>query len=974
MLKLRRLSLILSIILLVQTIVVACTNKQTQDNIKVVKEKDIKHQTVEEKKGCKLIVHYYRYDNNYDRWSFWIWPEGKEGKAYNFTGEDDFGKIAEVEFSEKLTRVGIIPRLGEWEKKDINMDRFIDLKGDVTEVWMVQGIEEIFYSKDEVDTKPRIKGAYLDSKKDIVVELTNEINLTNKDNEGFIVKVNDKAVDIEKVEGVKVKQRDIEKKGYELLVNDTKIKFVFSPREHNYSIKDGDKVYVIGDFNNYTVSKEYEMEYDKLYNAYKLLKDVGEDKEINFGDTFSFVVHNNDKEIFKSNSLTVDKYLGKITKLLKITLKDDVDFLKKIVVYHKDFIEKKTELRKVLDMEEFIYTGKDLGANYTKDYTLFKVWSPVAEKMKVAIYDNYDDDMGKVYEMNKKEQGVWELKLKGDYKNKYYNYRVTINGVEKETPDPYTKGATANGKKGMIVDFSSINPEGWENHKIPKPIKPTEAVIYEMHVRDFSVDENSGITHKGKYLAFTEKGTRGPNGVATGLDHLKELGITHVHLLPVYDFASVDETREGQYNWGYDPYLYNVPEGSYSTNPYDGAVRIKEFKEMVKALHENGIRVIMDVVYNHTYSVGNSPFDILVPKYYYRTTADGSYSNGSGCGNETASERPMMRKFIIDSVKFWAQEYKIDGFRFDLMALHDIETMKEVVKELRSINPNILIYGEPWTGGTSTLSPTLQIRKGKQRGLGLAVFNDDIRNAIKGDNDGIGVGFVSGGFGLENQVKTGIVGSIYYDDKIHGFTDSPTETINYVSSHDNLCLFDKFEKSNPNNTPEERERMNRLALSIVLTSQGIPFIQGGTEILRTKQGVHNSYNAGDEINKIDWNRKNIYKETFEYIKGLIALRKSQKVMTLDNAEDIRKSLRFIDTPQNTIGYLLSSPFEEDYKHIVIVHNANKDEVKVKLPLDGEWTVIANEYEVNQKGVTRGKKSFTNEVTVAPLSTYILYQK
>ena len=394
---------------------------------------------------------------------------------------------------------------------------------------------------------------------------------------------------------------------------------------------------------------------------------------------------------------------------------------------------------------------------------------------------------------------------------------------------------------------------------------------------------------------------------------------------------------------------------------------------MVKTLHENDIRVVMDVVYNHTYTIGDSPFDILVPKYYYRMNKSGDYTNGSGCGNETASERAMMRKFIVDSVKFWATEYKIDGFRFDLMALHDIETMKEVERELRKINPNILIYGEPWTGGTSALSPTLQLKKGSQKGMNIAVFNDDIRNAIKGDNDGVGLGFVNGKLFLETEIKKGIAGGIQYNSIIKGFTEWPGETINYVSSHDNLALFDKFEKSNPEATALEREKMSRLAISIVLTSEGIPFIQGGTEILRTKNGNHNSYIAGDEVNKLDWSRKITYRETFEYIKNLIELRKSQKVLTLDNAEDIKESLSFIEAPAKSVAYLLNSTVQGDYKNLLIVHNANREVITIKLPISGQWKVIANEFEVNKDGVKTGKTEFWEEVEVAPLSTYILYK-
>ena len=634
------------------------------------------------------------------------------------------------------------------------------------------------------------------------------------------------------------------------------------------------------------------------------------------------------------------------------------------------FKERDLIMGNILDNQEFIYDGDDLGAVYNKLYTTFKVWAPTVDKITLIIYEDFNDDLGQKHEMIKLEKGVWGLKLKGDFKNRYYNYLVLNGGTEKETPDIYAKSASANGKKGMIVDFHSINPINWEDHKKPIPINRTEAIIYEIHVRDFSVSEDSGIKNKGKYLAFTEKNTKTTGGVVTGLDHLKELGVTHVHLLPVFDFASVDETKDG-YNWGYDPYLYNVLEGSYATNSQDGIVRISEFKTMVQALHENGICVIMDVVYNHTFTIGNSPMDILVPGYYYRKDDACNYTNGSGCKNETASEKPMMRKFIVDSIKFWAQEYKIDGFRFDLMALHDIDTMKEVTRQAKIINPNIIIYGEPWTGGPSSLPESMQLRKGSQRGMQISVFNDDLRNAIKGDNDGNEVGFVNGRGGLELEIKKGIVGAINFYSEICNFTQEPGEAINYVSSHDNLCLYDKFEKSNPNNTPFEREKMNRLALSIILTSQGVPFIQGGAEILRTKQGNNNSYNAGDTVNEIKWSRKAEFSETYEYIKGLITLRKSQKVMTLDNASDVRKSLLFIETPSNCVAYQLTSTFSDDYSKLILIHNSNNEEIKVSLPDNDEWKVLANEYEVNKIGVSKGAKTCINEVRIPSLTTYIL---
>jgi len=627
-------------------------------------------------------------------------------------------------------------------------------------------------------------------------------------------------------------------------------------------------------------------------------------------------------------------------------------------------------MENILESSEVNYFGSDLGAVYNTHYTMFKVWAPTVEKITVVMYETFNEELGQKHVMTKGQEGVWELKLHGDFKNKYYNYLVSNNGVEKETPDIYAKGCTANGKKGMIVDFESINPINWESHLRPLNINRTEAVLYELHVRDFSISVDSGIENKGKYLAFTEKNTKTSEGVVTGLDHLKDLGITHVHLLPVYDFASIDETVGG-YNWGYDPYLYNVPEGSYATDSTDGTVRIKEFKTMIQALHKNGIGVIMDVVYNHSYALENSPMDILVPGYYYRKDEKGNYSNGSGCGNEIASERPMVRKFIVDSIMFWTQEYKIDGFRFDLMALHDIETMKEVILQAKLINPNIIIYGEPWTGGHSALEPSKQLKKGSQKGMQMSLFNDDMRNAIKGDNDGSWTGFVNGRGGLEVEIKKGIVGGIKYSNQICNFTQEPGESINYVSSHDNLCLYDKFEKSNPNYTPLQREKMSRLALSIILTSQGVPFMQGGTEILRTKQGNHNTYNSSDAVNEISWSRKAEYMETYEYIKGLISLRKSQKVMTLDNASEVRKSLVFLEAPFNCVVYELTSPFKEDYSKLIIIHNSNTEEIKVVLPDSNEWKILGNEYEVNKTGVSKGMKTCTNEVKIPSISTYIL---
>ncbi|MCR1898974.1 type I pullulanase [Irregularibacter muris] len=622
-------------------------------------------------------------------------------------------------------------------------------------------------------------------------------------------------------------------------------------------------------------------------------------------------------------------------------------------------------------LDSFFYPGNDLGATYRKSHTLFKVWAPTQRNISLILYQEHDRERGTIYPMKRGEKGIWELKLKGEYKNKYYNYIIDSGDKSIEVTDPYAKGATINGEKGMIVDFKSLNPMDWKHHPRPQMASPTQAIIYEMHIRDFSMDKSSGMKNRGKFISFTETNTTNTKGDDTGVDYLKELGITHIHLLPIFDFGSVKEEKHHEYNWGYDPVLYNVPEGSYSTDPYHGEIRIRELKDTIYCLHQQDIGVIMDVVYNHTYIAENHPLELLVPGYYHRTDKKGNFTNGSGCGNELASERQMVRKYILDSLCFWAREYQIDGFRFDLMALHDQDTMNIIERELKKINPNIILYGEPWIGGPSSLPPPLQFTKGSQRGKNIALFNDEFREAIKGDNDGRGLGFVTGAKGLEEEIKRGIVGSIYYNEHIQGFAQEPIESVNYVSAHDNLTLYDKIEKSCPYATAEEKIKMNKLALSIILTSQGIAFIHGGAEILRSKKGYPNSYNMGDDINQVNWDDRYRYKDNVDYIKGLIALRKTQRVMTLSRAEEVKKHLKFIKSPPNVVAYRLTSPYQGDYAKILIIHNANREKVEIYLPDEEKWKVIANAQEVNIYGVTKEEKYFRGKIKLEPLSTHIL---
>lgn len=621
------------------------------------------------------------------------------------------------------------------------------------------------------------------------------------------------------------------------------------------------------------------------------------------------------------------------------------------------------------NFEEYpVYNGDDLGYTFNPFSSKFRLWAPTAEKVYLCLFKG---DEKREIEMKRSEGGTWIVEVKENLKNTLYTYKILRKGELVETVDPYAKALTANGTHGVVIDLKDTDPPGWSEDVKPTFNNFVDAIIYELHVRDFSVHRDSGIKNKGKYLAFTEKGTSYKE-VKTGLDHLVELGITHVHLLPIQDFASVDELKGG-YNWGYDPYHYFVPEGSYAVDPNDPISRIKEVKEMILSLHRAGIRVVMDVVYNHTYTVLNSIFDKVEPGYFYRHNPDGSYSNGSGCGNETASEKPMVKKLIIDSLKYWVKEYHVDGFRFDLMGLHDIDAMEEIEKTLHSIEPSLLLYGEPWTAGPSVLPVEKQLLKGAQKGTRIAVFNDNFRNAIKGFPDDESKGFATGKKNAEKHIMRGVVGSIEYSAEIKDFTLNPQETVNYISCHDNLTLWDKISKSNPDATEEEKILMDKLATMIILTSQGIPFIHAGEEFLRTKNCNNNSFNAGDEINQLEWPRKLIYKEVFEYYQGLIKLRKEHPSFRMQTGEEIKSKLHFIKSPKNTIAFLISDNANNDpWEKITVIYNPTKSKVEVKLP-QGNWKVVVDNRKAGILPIEKGDWTLSGStLTVPPLSGMVLF--
>jgi pullulanase len=637
-------------------------------------------------------------------------------------------------------------------------------------------------------------------------------------------------------------------------------------------------------------------------------------------------------------------------------------------------------MRHILD--RFYYEGDDLGFSYRPHESVFKVWAPTAAAVSVALYDHgsappgqppgENRDAALLHKMERDAStGVWQARVPGDLRGRYYLYRVEFpGGAIRWAVDPYARAVGVNGLRGMAINLAATDPPGFREDPRPALAAPTDAVIYELHVRDLSLHPHSGIVHKGKFLGLAETGTKNAGGLSTGLDHIRELGITHIHLLPSFDFKTIDETGQSpvQFNWGYDPQNYNAPEGSYATDPFDGAVRIREFKEMVQALHRRGLGLIMDVVYNHTYSAEDSCFSALVPGWYYRTDSRGRYTDGSACGNETASERSMVRKFILDSVTYWAREYRIDGFRFDLMGLHDIDTMNAIRRELDKIDPAIILYGEGWTGGESPLPPSQRAVKANAPLLarGIAVFSDDLRDGIRGSVFYAGeTGFVSAGAAPEKtpaeggkaavpnlrveDVKFGIVGAVEHPQvDIHRvsysdnfWADVPGRAVNYASAHDNLTLWDKLAATNPGADEETLVRLNKLAAAIVLTSQGIPFFQAGEEMARTKGGNDNSYNAPDTVNMLDWNRKSRFTSLIAYSQGLSALRKTYAAFRLRRAEDVREGLRFLPgSVPGTIIYTLRNEPGGEYSRFTLIFNGSTEEQAVAIP-PGDWDILVN---------------------------------
>lgn len=609
-------------------------------------------------------------------------------------------------------------------------------------------------------------------------------------------------------------------------------------------------------------------------------------------------------------------------------------------------------------------------ADYTPEQTTFRLFAPDnAKTVKLRIYKaGHKGRPERTVKMERTAADTWTATVTGNLMGRFY----TFDTGRGECAGVFAKAVGVNGQRAAIIDMDKTDPAGWNDDRRPVVKSPADLVIYEMHHRDYSIDASSGIANGGKFLALTD-----PKAIA----HLKELGVNAVHILPSFDYASVDETRLStpQYNWGYDPVNYNVPDGSYSTDPYKPETRIREFKQMVQALHKAGIRVILDVVYNHTFNIDGSNFQRTYPDYFYRKTADGKYSDGSGCGNETASERDMMRRFMVESVLYWIDEYHIDGFRFDLMGCHDIETMNAIRKAVDEVDPTIFIYGEGWSAGSCALPKEQLGLKANMKAMpGIAAFSDELRDALRGPfSDDTKGAFLAGKPGEEESIKFGIAGAIEHPQvdmsKVNYSTEAwasqPTQMISYVSCHDDMCLTDRLRASIPGITTDELIRLDMLAQTAVLTSQGVPFILSGEEMLRDKKGVHNSYNSPDSINRLDWNNMERYPQVMEYYKNLTRLRRNHPAFRLGSADLVRRHLEFLPTQPGLVAFRLKDyAGRDDWRNIIVILNAAKQQRKVAIP-QGNYTIVCHEGKIDENGLSTFSGS---EATVSAQSTLILH--
>ncbi len=778
-----------------------------------------------------MVVHYHRPDGKYEGWNLWSWPEGGDGAAFAFDGTDVFGHYAIVPFPKAPGRAGFIVRRGNWEEKDFDQDRFVELKaGAVAEIWIVSGDDAVRTDPKAIDLRLHVVGAFLDASDRITMATT--VPLSPRQLRGLAVRIGERgaALDVRSV----------------------------TPGP----VSGGKQTYAI------------------------LLARPVADEEI------------------AHLSLQFEERLFDDLKPQRVIARD------------------------VLDEERFQATDALLGARCTATSTTFATWSPVADAIELLL----DPSSGAAQPtaavpLTRESKGVWRTSVAGDLHGRAYRYRITAYGVAREVPDIHCFAATADSGRSVVVDMARLEPDGFASVPPPMLAHPTDEIVYELHVRDYSVrDASCPPAERGTYLGLIHEHARDAKGASSGLSHLVDLGVTAVHLLPVHDFTA----RPDEYNWGYWTTLFNVPESNYATDRNDPTSAIRDLRRAITGLHRAGLRVILDVVYNHTSSAGpDSPFDATVPSYFFRTTRDGRLVNDTGVGNTIADERPMMRKFIVDSLRHWLRDYRVDGFRFDLLGSHEPATVRAICDALVADRADVTLYGEPWTAGGTT-----RFGKGAQKGMPIAVFNDHLRNAIRGDLDGDAIGFATGPGGDSAAVRSGVAGAI--DD----FTLEPRESVNYASAHDNLSLWDKIVKTQPGASDAERRSMQRLALGIVLTSQGIALLHGGCDFCRTKQGRHNTFDLGDDINQFDWSRKAEYADVFEFVAGLVHVRRAHPAFRLAGAVAVRKALAFVGEGRDVAFTLDGRVVGDPWNRIFVAYNDEPAPRTQTLP-PGEWTVVVD---------------------------------
>ncbi|MGA0286535.1 MAG: type I pullulanase [Phycisphaerales bacterium] len=808
-----------------------------------------------------LVVHYHRPDGRYEGWNLWVWPEGEPGAAHAFAGVDEFGAVARVDFADEVGRAGFIVRKGEWERKDVDFDRFVELDSDgVTEVWLLAGDPEVHVDPRKIDRSLRVRSTFLDRRDRILLATTAPL--------------------------------------------DADLRERIAARLHG---PDGVATLPIASV-------------DPIERA----------------DTEWPLV-----ELVLSRPIAAND-VGRVR--LEVPGIGDVPVV----------------AREVLDDPAFFAPESSFGAICTPESTRFATWSPVAESVTLLL----EDSEGPISEvpLERGERGTWSIDVPGDLHGLRYRYRFEHYGRLDETSDIHAFASQPDEQWSIVADLARLAPDGWGGVPTPTLAQPTDEVLYEIHVRDFSIaDVDCPPERRGTYLGLVEgsdgeTATGDRDGVSSGLDHLLSLGITAVHLMPVHDFsADIDE-----YNWGYWTAFFNVPEANFATDPEDSLAAIEELRAAVQGLHAAGIRVVLDVVYNHTSSSGvHSPFERTVPGFWFRTTSDGTLTNDAGCGNSVADERAMVREYILDSMEHWLRNYRVDGFRIDLLGTHTPETAAAIVERVRGIRPDATLYGEPWTGGGP-----IRFGKGSQRGTTLAVFNDHFRNALRGDLDGDASGFANGPGGDRPAILRGAMGAI--DD----FARDPIETVNYVSAHDNLSLLDKIAKAAPDADPATVAAMQKLSLGLVLMAQGIPFLEGGSEICRTKDGDHNSYVSGDAVNRFDWPRKRECRAVEDYVRGLIAFRKDHPALRMTGHEMVRRSLRPLPAGDLLAWRIDGRPSGDDLREIVIVANGEGSPQRFEPPR-GRWKVYADAEVASAEPFGEIGGEIGGEITLPPYSMLVV---